>query len=79
MWGRVFLNPSLRTWFLSIIQDEFRVGKIDLDSAMKLLTKMQIPFDYMHVKHVFKVRSTWTKEADRFRSQATQVSYDFGK
>ncbi|XP_064011655.1 1-phosphatidylinositol 4,5-bisphosphate phosphodiesterase zeta-1 [Pogoniulus pusillus] len=41
-------------WFLSIIQDEFRDGKIDLDSTMKLLTKMQIPFDYMHVKHVFK-------------------------
>ncbi|NXG45096.1 PLCZ1 phosphodiesterase, partial [Psilopogon haemacephalus] len=45
---------SLHTWFLSIIQDEFRDGKIDLDSTMKLLTKMQIPFDYVHVKHVFK-------------------------
>ncbi|NXX43837.1 PLCZ1 phosphodiesterase, partial [Tricholaema leucomelas] len=45
---------SLHTWFLSIIQDEFRDGKIDLDSTMKLLTKMQIPFDYIHVKHVFK-------------------------
>ncbi|XP_067997996.1 LOW QUALITY PROTEIN: 1-phosphatidylinositol 4,5-bisphosphate phosphodiesterase zeta-1 [Melanerpes formicivorus] len=41
-------------WFLSIIQDEFRDGKIDLQSTMKLLTKMQIPFDFAHVKHVFK-------------------------
>ncbi|NXN11625.1 PLCZ1 phosphodiesterase, partial [Indicator maculatus] len=45
---------SLHTWFLSIIQDEFRDGKIDLESTMKLLTKMQIPFDFTHVKHVFK-------------------------
>ncbi|NXA36755.1 PLCZ1 phosphodiesterase, partial [Eudromia elegans] len=42
------------TWFLSIIQNEFRSGKIDLDSTMKLLDKLQIPFDYVHVKHVFK-------------------------
>ncbi|NXH14913.1 PLCZ1 phosphodiesterase, partial [Bucco capensis] len=42
------------TWFLSIIQNEFRGGKIDLDSTMRLLEKMQIPFDFVHVKHVFK-------------------------
>ncbi|XP_025891352.1 1-phosphatidylinositol 4,5-bisphosphate phosphodiesterase zeta-1 [Nothoprocta perdicaria] len=41
-------------WFLSIIQNEFRSGKIDLDSTMKLLDKLQIPFDYVHVKHLFK-------------------------
>ncbi|KFW03077.1 1-phosphatidylinositol 4,5-bisphosphate phosphodiesterase zeta-1, partial [Eurypyga helias] len=43
-----------RTWFLSIIQHEFRTGKIDLDSTMKLLEKLKIPFDFAHVKHVFK-------------------------
>ncbi|NWX84321.1 PLCZ1 phosphodiesterase, partial [Nothoprocta pentlandii] len=42
------------TWFLSVIQNEFRSGKIDLDSTMKLLDKLQIPFDYVHVKHLFK-------------------------
>ncbi|NXJ02765.1 PLCZ1 phosphodiesterase, partial [Psophia crepitans] len=42
------------TWFLSIIQNEFRTGKIDLDSTMKLLEKLHIPFDFAHVKHVFK-------------------------
>ncbi|XP_010078970.1 PREDICTED: 1-phosphatidylinositol 4,5-bisphosphate phosphodiesterase zeta-1 [Pterocles gutturalis] len=41
-------------WFLSIIQNEFRNGKIDLDSTMKLLEKLQMPFDFAHVKHVFK-------------------------
>ncbi|XP_009670229.1 1-phosphatidylinositol 4,5-bisphosphate phosphodiesterase zeta-1 [Struthio camelus] len=41
-------------WFLSIIQHEFRNGKIDLDSTMKLLDKLQIAFDFIHVKHVFK-------------------------
>ncbi|NWS66673.1 PLCZ1 phosphodiesterase, partial [Crotophaga sulcirostris] len=42
------------TWFLSVIENEFRSGKIDLDSTMKLLEKLKIPFDYAHVKHVFK-------------------------
>ncbi|XP_074757421.1 1-phosphatidylinositol 4,5-bisphosphate phosphodiesterase zeta-1 [Athene noctua] len=41
-------------WFLSIIQNEFRTGKIDLDSTMKLLEKFHLPFDFEHVKHVFK-------------------------
>ncbi|NWU89911.1 PLCZ1 phosphodiesterase, partial [Upupa epops] len=52
-----------RTWFLSIIQDEFRAGKIDLDSTLKLLEKLQVPFDYHHVKHVFK--KTVDKRKDR--------------
>ncbi|NXL35554.1 PLCZ1 phosphodiesterase, partial [Glaucidium brasilianum] len=42
------------TWFLSIIQNDFRTGKIDLGSTMKLLEKFHMPFDYEHVKHVFK-------------------------
>ncbi|NXW51143.1 PLCZ1 phosphodiesterase, partial [Nyctiprogne leucopyga] len=42
------------TWFLNIVQNEFRNGKIDLDSTMRLLEKLQMPFDYAHVKHVFK-------------------------
>ncbi|XP_005230695.1 1-phosphatidylinositol 4,5-bisphosphate phosphodiesterase zeta-1 [Falco peregrinus] len=41
-------------WFLSIIQDEFMTGKIDLNSTVKLLEKLQVPFDVTHVKHVFK-------------------------
>ncbi|KFZ49581.1 1-phosphatidylinositol 4,5-bisphosphate phosphodiesterase zeta-1, partial [Antrostomus carolinensis] len=49
------------TWFLSIIQNEFRNGKIDLDSTMKLLEKLQMPFDFAHVKHVFKKTLDKTK------------------
>ncbi|XP_010113716.1 PREDICTED: 1-phosphatidylinositol 4,5-bisphosphate phosphodiesterase zeta-1-like, partial [Chlamydotis macqueenii] len=41
-------------WFLSLIQNEFRTGKIDFDSTMKLLENLQMPFDFVHVKHVFK-------------------------
>ncbi|XP_006269533.4 1-phosphatidylinositol 4,5-bisphosphate phosphodiesterase zeta-1, partial [Alligator mississippiensis] len=42
------------TWFLSVIEDEFRHGKIDLDKTLKLLGRMQLGFDYIHVKYVFK-------------------------
>ncbi|XP_069705945.1 1-phosphatidylinositol 4,5-bisphosphate phosphodiesterase zeta-1 [Phaenicophaeus curvirostris] len=41
-------------WFLSIIQNEFRYGKIDLDHTMKLLENLQVALDFAHVKHVFK-------------------------
>uniref|UniRef100_A0A8C3JPW2 Phosphoinositide phospholipase C n=1 Tax=Calidris pygmaea TaxID=425635 RepID=A0A8C3JPW2_9CHAR len=34
--------------------NEFRTGKIDLDSTMKLLETLQLPFNFTHVKHVFK-------------------------
>lgn len=39
-----------------MIEDEFRHGKIDLDKTLKLLGRMQLGFDYIHVKYVFKVR-----------------------
>ncbi|NXP10217.1 PLCZ1 phosphodiesterase, partial [Thinocorus orbignyianus] len=42
------------TWFLNIIQDEFRMGRIDLESTMKLLETLKLPFNFAHVKHVFK-------------------------
>ncbi|XP_039400597.1 1-phosphatidylinositol 4,5-bisphosphate phosphodiesterase zeta-1 isoform X5 [Mauremys reevesii] len=48
-------------WFLSIIQDEFRTGKINLDKTLKLLIKLNIPFDYVHVKYVFKKTSNQPK------------------
>ncbi|XP_065539490.1 1-phosphatidylinositol 4,5-bisphosphate phosphodiesterase zeta-1 [Lathamus discolor] len=41
-------------WFLSIIQDDFMDGKIDLGNTMQLLKKFELPFNYAHVKHVFK-------------------------
>ncbi|NXV43307.1 PLCZ1 phosphodiesterase, partial [Uria aalge] len=60
------------TWFLSIIQNEFRTGKIDLDSTMKLLETLQVPFDFAHVKHVFKKtvdkRKTNTINIEDFRA-----------
>uniref|UniRef100_A0A8C3SHZ9 Phosphoinositide phospholipase C n=1 Tax=Chelydra serpentina TaxID=8475 RepID=A0A8C3SHZ9_CHESE len=62
-----FLNLFFRTWFLSIIQDEFRSGKINLDKTLKLLVKLNIPFDYVHVKYVFK-RKTGTITIEEFRA-----------
>ncbi|NXV12661.1 PLCZ1 phosphodiesterase, partial [Cepphus grylle] len=60
------------TWFLSIIQNEFRTGKINLDSTMKLLETLQVPFDFAHVKHVFKKtvdkRKTNTINIEDFRA-----------
>lgn len=54
---RLFLNLISCTWFLNIIQDDFMDGKIDLDSTVKLLEKLHMPFNLAHVKHVFKVRN----------------------
>ncbi|XP_025025020.1 1-phosphatidylinositol 4,5-bisphosphate phosphodiesterase zeta-1-like [Python bivittatus] len=42
------------TWFLSIIHDRFRKGKINLETTLELLNKFDIPFDYVHVKYIFK-------------------------
>uniref|UniRef100_A0A8C0GYM3 Phosphoinositide phospholipase C n=1 Tax=Chelonoidis abingdonii TaxID=106734 RepID=A0A8C0GYM3_CHEAB len=39
------------------MKDEFRTGKINLDKTLKLLTKLNIPFDYVHVKYVFKPKT----------------------
>ncbi|XP_027761017.1 1-phosphatidylinositol 4,5-bisphosphate phosphodiesterase zeta-1 [Empidonax traillii] len=41
-------------WFWSLIQNDFKTGNIDLEGCMRLLEKMQIPFDEAHVTHVFK-------------------------
>uniref|UniRef100_A0A8C9FGM5 Uncharacterized protein n=1 Tax=Pavo cristatus TaxID=9049 RepID=A0A8C9FGM5_PAVCR len=54
---RLFLNLVSCTWFLNIIQDDFMNGRIDLDSTVKLLEKLHMPFNLAHVKHVFKVRN----------------------
>ncbi|NXU11869.1 PLCZ1 phosphodiesterase, partial [Pardalotus punctatus] len=42
------------TWFWNLIQHDFKSGNIDLDGCMRLLEKMQIPFDKEHLKHVFR-------------------------
>ncbi|XP_027630246.1 1-phosphatidylinositol 4,5-bisphosphate phosphodiesterase zeta-1 isoform X3 [Tupaia chinensis] len=41
-------------WFLSKIQDDFRGGKINLEKTHKLLEKLDIRCNIMHVKRVFK-------------------------
>ncbi|XP_031239593.1 1-phosphatidylinositol 4,5-bisphosphate phosphodiesterase zeta-1 isoform X2 [Mastomys coucha] len=41
-------------WFLSKIQDEFRGGKISVESTHKLLEKLDFPCHFAHVKHIFK-------------------------
>ncbi|KAM6162632.1 1-phosphatidylinositol 4,5-bisphosphate phosphodiesterase zeta-1 [Erethizon dorsatum] len=50
-----FLNIFvLHTWFLSQIQDEFRGGKINVEKTHKLLEKLDIQCNYVHVKNIFK-------------------------
>ncbi|XP_062990484.1 1-phosphatidylinositol 4,5-bisphosphate phosphodiesterase zeta-1-like isoform X2 [Elgaria multicarinata webbii] len=41
-------------WFMDIIFDEFRGGKINIDKTLKLLNKFEVSYDYVHVKKVFK-------------------------
>ncbi|XP_004755796.1 1-phosphatidylinositol 4,5-bisphosphate phosphodiesterase zeta-1 isoform X1 [Mustela putorius furo] len=41
-------------WFLTEIRDEFRGGKINVDKTYKLLEKLSIPCNYIHVKSIFK-------------------------
>ncbi|NXY33996.1 PLCZ1 phosphodiesterase, partial [Pomatorhinus ruficollis] len=42
------------TWFWNLIQNDFKTGNIDFEGCMRLLEKMQIPFDEDHLKHIFK-------------------------
>lgn len=41
---------------MDVIFDEFKGGKIDIDKTLKLLNKLEVSYDYVHVKKVFKVR-----------------------
>uniref|UniRef100_A0A7N5JNB1 Phosphoinositide phospholipase C n=1 Tax=Ailuropoda melanoleuca TaxID=9646 RepID=A0A7N5JNB1_AILME len=41
-------------WFLSMIRDEFRGGKINVEKTYRLLEKLDIPCNYIHVKSIFK-------------------------
>ncbi|XP_039174788.1 1-phosphatidylinositol 4,5-bisphosphate phosphodiesterase zeta-1-like isoform X3 [Crotalus tigris] len=42
-------------WFMDMIYDEFREGKINIDKTLKLLNKFEVSYDYVHVKKVFKM------------------------
>ncbi|XP_034298542.1 1-phosphatidylinositol 4,5-bisphosphate phosphodiesterase zeta-1-like [Pantherophis guttatus] len=48
------LNSLFYTWFMDMIYDEFREGKINVDKTLKLLNKFEVSYDYVHVKKVFK-------------------------
>ncbi|XP_073078928.1 1-phosphatidylinositol 4,5-bisphosphate phosphodiesterase zeta-1 isoform X1 [Manis javanica] len=41
-------------WFLSMIRDDFRGGKINLEKTQKLLEKLDVRCSNVHVKHIFK-------------------------
>ncbi|XP_031794237.1 1-phosphatidylinositol 4,5-bisphosphate phosphodiesterase zeta-1 isoform X3 [Sarcophilus harrisii] len=45
-------------WFLSVIQEDFRAGKISVEKTAKLLEKLNIRCDGNHVKCVFKENDT---------------------
>ncbi|XP_062990591.1 1-phosphatidylinositol 4,5-bisphosphate phosphodiesterase zeta-1 [Elgaria multicarinata webbii] len=49
-----YIGISLCTWFLSVIHDKFRKGKINFEGTLELLSKFDIAFDYIHVKYIFK-------------------------
>ncbi|XP_016052962.1 PREDICTED: 1-phosphatidylinositol 4,5-bisphosphate phosphodiesterase zeta-1 [Miniopterus natalensis] len=42
------------TWFLSMIGEDFRGGKINLEKTQKLLEKLNVQCNYIHVKYIFK-------------------------
>ncbi|XP_070611076.1 1-phosphatidylinositol 4,5-bisphosphate phosphodiesterase zeta-1-like [Erythrolamprus reginae] len=54
MLSSVRLNSLFYTWFMDMIFDEFREGKINIDKTLKLLNKFEVSYDYVHVKKVFK-------------------------
>uniref|UniRef100_A0A6J0UP01 Phosphoinositide phospholipase C n=1 Tax=Pogona vitticeps TaxID=103695 RepID=A0A6J0UP01_9SAUR len=41
-------------WFMDMIFDEFRDGKINIDKTLKLFNKFEVSYDYVHVKKLFK-------------------------
>ncbi|XP_066490002.1 1-phosphatidylinositol 4,5-bisphosphate phosphodiesterase zeta-1-like [Tiliqua scincoides] len=45
-------------WFMDMIFDEFRSGKINIDKTLKLLNKFEISYDFVHVKKLFKKNDT---------------------
>nr|XP_031526495.1 1-phosphatidylinositol 4,5-bisphosphate phosphodiesterase zeta-1 isoform X2 [Vicugna pacos] len=50
-----FLNFFvLHTWFLSMIRDDFKGGKINLEKTQKLLEKFNIRCNDIHMKYIFK-------------------------
>lgn len=51
-----FFLVSFRTWFLSMVRDDFKYGKITLEKTLKLLEKLDIRCNTIHVKYIFKVR-----------------------
>ncbi|XP_015979598.2 1-phosphatidylinositol 4,5-bisphosphate phosphodiesterase zeta-1 [Rousettus aegyptiacus] len=53
---RISLTPFfvLHTWFLSMIRDDFKGGKINLEKTYKLLEKLNVQCSYIHVKYIFK-------------------------
>ncbi|XP_058937561.1 1-phosphatidylinositol 4,5-bisphosphate phosphodiesterase zeta-1 [Kogia breviceps] len=44
----------LRTWFLSMVREDFKYGKITLEKTLKLLEKLDIRYSTVHVKYIFK-------------------------
>uniref|UniRef100_A0A8C3X1W1 Phosphoinositide phospholipase C n=1 Tax=Catagonus wagneri TaxID=51154 RepID=A0A8C3X1W1_9CETA len=41
-------------WFLSMVRDDFKGGKINLEKTQKLLEKLDIRCNTIHVKYIFK-------------------------
>uniref|UniRef100_A0A8C0CTS4 Phosphoinositide phospholipase C n=1 Tax=Balaenoptera musculus TaxID=9771 RepID=A0A8C0CTS4_BALMU len=41
-------------WFLSVVRDDFKCGKITLEKTLKLLEKLDIRCNTIHVKYIFK-------------------------
>ncbi|KAB1254313.1 1-phosphatidylinositol 4; 5-bisphosphate phosphodiesterase zeta-1 [Camelus dromedarius] len=55
MFHENFLNFFvLHTWFLSMIRDDFKGGKINLEKTQKLLEKFNIRCNDIHMKYIFK-------------------------
>uniref|UniRef100_G1KU73 Phosphoinositide phospholipase C n=1 Tax=Anolis carolinensis TaxID=28377 RepID=G1KU73_ANOCA len=45
-------------WFLNVIHKKFKKGKLSFENTLELLGNFDIPFDYIHVKYIFKARNS---------------------
>ncbi|XP_027999686.2 1-phosphatidylinositol 4,5-bisphosphate phosphodiesterase zeta-1 [Eptesicus fuscus] len=68
----------MEKWFLSIVREDFKGGKINLDKAQKLLEKFNVQCNYIHVKYIFKANDRLKQgriTIEEFRSIYRSIVY----
>ncbi|XP_049638855.1 1-phosphatidylinositol 4,5-bisphosphate phosphodiesterase zeta-1 [Suncus etruscus] len=74
-----FLNYFVpHKWFLSMVIDEFKGGKITVEAAYKLLEKFDVHCSFIHMKYIFKDNDRLNKgriTIEEFRSIYRTIAY----